>query len=212
MRNKAFVISCKESLYIDQCVKNILNNYKDADIYIIDSCSTDKSYYNLYASSKQVQVLDCCNKNYEYGAYMYWYKLYGKLYNTYIFMQDSIMINRSIAEIENIKNDDVLVFSDNYSGWLHGMIHKKYWYDKHKDFPDINLESVLMTIWNTFIINKYTFEKIIHSDIFKQASPPDNKILSCAWERVWSIIFKENNIKIKNIQKNQITKIFGNRQ
>ena len=61
-------------------------------------------------------------------------------------------------------------------------------------------------------INRQTFEKVINSDIFNQASPPDNKILSCAWERVWSIIFKENNVDIKHIEKNQITKIFGNRQ
>lgn len=212
MKNKAFVISCKESLYIEQCVKKILSNYTDADIYIIDSCSTDKTYFSLYLNSDEVKVIDCCNKNYEYGAYIYWYKLYGNKYQTYIFMQDGVMIDKPISEIENIKENTVLVFSDNYSGWSSGMMHKQYWYDMHKNFPDINCQSILMTIWNTFAINRQTFEKVMNSDIFKQASPPNNKILSCAWERVWSIVFNINNITIKSIKPNQITKLFGNRQ
>ena len=55
------------------------------------------------------------------------------------------------------------------------------------------------------------FTKIFESQVFKSATPPYNKILSCSWERVWSIIFKQNNLDIKHIDTKQITKTWGAR-
>ena len=209
--NKAFVISCKESNYVIDCVKSIREHHRYSSIFIVDSCSNDKSYFSEVSQYGAI-VLDASNKNYEYGAYLYWHKLYGNNYDSYIFMQDSIVLNQPIVEIDNVTDDNVMVFSQNRTGWDTGLMHRDYWYNLNPNFPVNDGKSMLMTIWNSFIITKNTFNKIVQSDIFNMSIPPHNKILSCAWERVWSIIFYENQISISSIKDGQITKIFGNRQ
>jgi hypothetical protein len=92
------------------------------------------------------------------------------------------------------------------------MYHKDYFLKASPNFPDIDASKFLMTIWNSFIIKMETFNQIVNSDIFLSAKIPDDKILSCAWERAWSIIFNQLNLNIKSINANQIIKIFGNRQ
>lgn len=212
MLNKAFVISCKESKYIGECVESIKTFYPNANIYIIDSCSNDKSYFQLKNQYDNLYIEDICNKNYEYGAYIHWFKHYGHLYDTYIFMQDSIKLNSQIKEIDNLQLDEIFTFRQEDSGWNSDFEAKNYFYDLCKDYPRENTDYFQVTIWNTFIIKQSTFVKLFKSKSFEDAIPPDNKILSRAWERIWTIIFKLNKISIKNIKENQITKIFGNRQ
>lgn len=208
----AFVICCKDSLYIEKCIENINILYPQSSIYIVDSCSDNKSYFNSMAKYNNVLIEDICNKNYEYGAYIHCFNKYKDNHDIFIFMQDSILINNSIPEISYVNENNVYVFNNNYSGWSQGIPHRDLFYSLNPDFPKTDPSQFLMTIWNSFIILKKTFNKIINSNIFNSAKPPEDKLISCAWERVWSIIFNENNIQINHININNITKIFGCRQ
>lgn len=208
MNNKAFVICCKESNYIYECVDSIKKNHKDADIFIVDSCSDDKSYFTI----ENVTILDCCNKNYECGAYLYWNKNYGHLYDTVIFMQDSIKLNKPIKEIYELNKNTIFVFCEDYTGWNSGLYHRDYFFNLSPNFPKIDASKFLMTIWNSFIIKTEIFNKVISSDIFQTAKIPYDKVLSCAWERAWSIIFNSLGLNIKSIDNNQIKKTFGKRE
>jgi hypothetical protein len=209
----AFVICCKESKYAINCIDNINNYYSsDVDIFIVDSDSIDKSYQkHVQNNFLNVTIIDMKNKKYEYGAYISWYNIYGSKYDTFVFMQDSILLRSKIKEIDTLKDNTVLVFDNNLTLWSSGRFHENEWYKKNVNFPKTN-EPILMTIWNSFIITQKTFEKVINSSIFQNASPPRDKTFSCAWERVWSIIFHNLDINIIPIESNQINKIFGQRQ
>jgi len=155
--------------------------------------------------------MDIKNKKYEYGAYISWYNIYGSEYDTFVFMQDSISLKSKIKEIDTLQDNTVLVFDKNLTLWSTGRFQEKEWYKKNINFPKTN-EPILMTIWNSFIIKQTTFEKVTNSLIFKNASPPIDKTFSCAWERVWSLIFYSLNIDIISIESSQINKNFGQRQ
>lgn len=208
---KAFVVCCKDSNYIRSCVSNIRNHYPLDKIYIVDSDSDDKSYFSIVNDFQSIYILDAYNKNYECGAYLYWYELYGDQHDTYIFMQDSINIINSIHEIDRIEDNNVIVFYEEKTGWQKASYHNNVWYTTNTSFPNIDIDDICMTIWNSFCINRSTFMKVINSDIFKLASLPNNKILSAAWERIWSAIFKENHISISAISQNKIYKLSGKR-
>lgn len=212
MQNKAFVICCKESNHIHDCVKSIRNFYPDDHIYIVDSCSDDKSYFSLKDAYSNIYIEDICNKNYEYGAFLKWFNKYGDQYDTYVFMQDSIRLNLPITELDEIQDNEVFLFHGQECGWTNDQPAKECFYSLVSDeFPRDDLSSFAMTNWNSFIIKRDTFFKLIESKIFKDAVVPDNKLLSQAWERVWSMVFKYNNITIKRINYNQINKIWGAR-
>jgi hypothetical protein len=194
-------------------VKSINEIYQDTvDIIIVDSCSRDKTYFELSQNFPNVFIEDIRNKNYEYGAILHGFKKYNN-YEKYVFLQDSMRINSPITELDSIKNDEVYVFGDRnkYTGWLSGKFHKKHFYDSHKNFPDIG-DAFLMTEWNCFCVNKPTFQKIINSDIFLSAAPAHDKITSCVWERVWTIVFLKNNINMKTLNEESYSKVFGKRK
>lgn len=209
MKNTAFIISCKESNHIYNCVESIHKFYPDSTVYIVDSCSNDKSYFSL--CSEKIVIEDICNKNYECGAYVSAFKKYGHLHDVFVFMQDSIKLNSTIKELDTINNSEVFTFTSENCGWSNDPEARDVFYQLNENFPDRHLMHFDITIWNSFIITSETFTKVLDSAIFNLAPLPDKKSLSRAWERVWSIIFKYNNILIKSIDNNQITKTWGAR-
>jgi hypothetical protein len=212
MNNIAFVICCKNSKYIHKCVESINTFYPSSTIYVVDSCSEDKSYFDIQNKYKNVIIKDISNKNYEYGAYLYCFNEYKNDHEIFVFMQDSIYLQNEIKKIFNLKDQTAYVFDKNYTGWSSGVEHKELFYKINTEFPKTDLSNILMFIYNSFIITSNTFNLIINSNIFKLAQPPNDKMTSCAWERAWSIIFYENGINIDCIDTNSIKKIYGNRQ
>lgn len=213
MKSIAFVVCCKESKYIYDCVESINKIYQDtADIIIVDSCSSDKSYFELSQKFSNVFIEDICNKNYEYGAILHGFKKYNQ-YEKYVFIQDALKIHSRISEIEKIKDDQVYLFGDHAinSGWLSDAAAKLYFYERYPKMPQID-GNFLICEWNCFSINKNTFNKVINSEIFLNVEPAHNKLSSQAWERIWAIIFRENKLNMEWIDsKNKYSKTFGGR-
>lgn len=216
MNNLAFVICTKESTHIYNCVEKINQAYSgSADVIIVDSCSTDKKYFELKEKYSNVFIEDICNKNYEYGAILHGLKTYNN-YEKYVFLQDSLMINEKIKEIDHINDDEVYVFGDGAveTGWILDPEAKTIFHGKSPEFPVFTFvgEKFVIAEWNCFTANKNTLMKIIESDLFSKAAPADEKMMSRAWERIWTIIFMKIGMKVKMLEQTQYTKIFGKRQ
>lgn len=213
MNKIVFIISCKESNFIYECIDSIKNNYgSDVDIVIVDSCSADKKYFELKEKHSNLLIEDICNKNYECGAILHGFKKYNQ-YEKYVFIQDALRFKEKIEDLENLEDDTVLLFGDRHknTGWTLDVQAKTHFHHRNPTFPSVDGDFA-MAEWNSFCINKNTFEKIINSEIFVSATIPDDKMGSRAWERVWGVIFLKNNVKAKHIDEKIFGKVWGNRQ
>lgn len=213
MKTLAFVVCCKESNYIYDCVRSINNIYQNiADIIIVDSCSSDKKYFELSNEFPNVFIEDISNMNYEYGSILHGFTKYNQ-YEKYVFIQDSLRINSIITEIETILDNEVYLFGDSAinTGWSLDIPAKQYFYERNPKFP-IMEGNFLICQWNSFLISKIAFNKVISSEIFHAAEPIQNNILQSAWERVWSIMFSANTVDRKIINTQCYTKVSGNPQ
>ncbi len=207
-----FIICCKESDFIENCINHLDNNYPNNYKIIIDSDSTDKSYMNKIKKDKVI-IEDIKNKNYEAGAFFLGFIKYKNFGENFVFMQDSLCITDKILEFESVKENEVFVFEENETGWTIDPPAKKEFFNQNKNFiPSIKKEKFLLAIWNCFIIKKETFQKVIDSNMFNTVLLPNNKSTSRAFERIWSNIFHQNNINMKVIQKKNYIKSFGKRQ
>jgi hypothetical protein len=215
MNSTLFVICCKESDYIRNCIFSIKKFYQDTvDIVIVDSDSTDKSYFDLKLDNNLI-IEDIGNKQYEYGSIIHGYKNYPN-YDNYVFLQDSMILDRSIDELSQL-NDTVILLENldiqiSANNPLSGFDWDSTFFSDSPLFPLIDHATLKLTIWNSFIIHKNILNTIINSESFLSADPPKNKSGSRSWERVWSMIFYHNNIPTKIIKNNSVKKIFGNRQ
>lgn len=215
MNNIVFCFCCKNSQYIYDAVASVKRIYKDtADIIIVDSASSDKSYYSIQNNYNNIYIEDISNIYYEYGAIVHSFEKYP-MYKNYIFLQDTIRLIKPINNLDNILDDTVYVIEENYTGWNLALDQKTEFMKINPNFPiNVDLDRILLTIFNTFIINQKTMNKIINSELFKSCTPAHNKHLSIAWERVWSIIFNLHHINISVIKNNEeicFYKIHGKR-
>lgn len=216
MNKIACCFTCKNSLYIYQAVESIQKYYADkgVDIIIIDSDSDDKQYFDLLKKNNNIYIQDINNKQYEYGGIVSSYNQYP-LYDSYIFLQDSVYAIGQMHNIEFIPNDTVYIIQEHYSGWTLAKGQKEIFEKLNPNFPKRD-DEFMITIFNCFIINNNTMKKIIESKIFQSCTPAYDKHTSIAWERAWAIIFDSLNINVelatdKN-NKSCFYKKFGGRQ
>ncbi|MFZ3054057.1 MAG: hypothetical protein WA099_11700 [Sulfuricurvum sp.] len=96
----AFVLPCyfqRENPVVINAVKSIRTFHPDSPIIIIDSGSSDKSYYkDLEAYS--VIIEDVNNKNYDTGAYWYAYTKYTDI-EFFYFIHDSIELYDNLFDL-----------------------------------------------------------------------------------------------------------------
>jgi len=219
MNNKVFVICTKEDSYILKNVKCLKKHYPTSGIIVVDSNSDNKSYMNqIRELYPDVVIADIKNRNYEYGSIMYAFNKYKDNYDIWFFIQDSLHIVEPM-NLDNLDDNTVLVFDHNTSGYNSFGKHQTEEY--HKQYPEwfkrldyVSANGKLMTLWNSFIIKKDTFNKCINSDIFKLAPPaPTDKTGSMFWERAWTSVFLGNKLEMKVIIRNPlpIDKIFAKR-
>ena len=216
LNKKLFVVCTKEGGYIKECVQKIIAHYPEDDILVVDSDSKDKSYMDGLRKYKNVVIADYKNKNYEYGAIRYGFLNNKNKYDVFFFIQDSMKIEGEI-DLSILDEDSVLFFSLRKTGWKYCRKLENISKNKFPDFFNhpkyVSADNLLLTQYNSFIINSSTFEKCLNSEIFSLIDAPTNKIESCIWERIWSSIFIANGLKRKVIKNlSNITKIYGKRK
>ena len=91
-----FIIPCKyvEGCLILESVSAIRKYHPNVRIVVIDSDSSDKSYFSELKKIDNVDVLDIANKHYESGAF--WCVARHTNAPFYVVMQDSIILKQSL--------------------------------------------------------------------------------------------------------------------
>ena len=87
-----FVIPCYfniENPVIFNCINSIQKFHPNSNIVVIDSGSSDKSYFS-FLKEKNVTIEDVNNRNYDTGAYWYAFKKYKNKYSLFYFIHDSV--------------------------------------------------------------------------------------------------------------------------
>jgi hypothetical protein len=116
MKERVCVISTKNP---NQNLINTINNiklyYDEFDIIIIDSDSTDKTFFNLVPKDCIIEY--CQNKNWELGAWVYAFNKYND-YKVYMFIQDTLTPNSRIPELDKVTYNNGTIYSFHYTAKL----------------------------------------------------------------------------------------------
>lgn len=116
-----FVIPCKFNRnypYIIQLVDDIRSYHKDDKIVIVDSDSSDKSYFEDL-KKYNVIIEDVKNRNWMIGAYWYAFNKYPNE-EYYFFMHDSMRVKSNLNMYKNNELTILAYFNrniGNYNGW-----------------------------------------------------------------------------------------------
>lgn len=102
-------------------VERIRKYYPDNQIIIIDANSPNKQYQSIVKDiDKSIIIEDIENKNYESGGIIYAFKKYKDHFESFFFLQDSILLTNYIAEVDTIKNDNIWYsIQECNTGWCH---------------------------------------------------------------------------------------------
>lgn len=179
---------CISSLYNNQINSKYNNNHFNYKICVVDSDSTDFSYYDkIKLDFPEVELLFTKNINYEYGAYNCVRNTYPN-YDIYFCIQDSIIINKYI-DISKI-DDSTAYIHDHHSGYYSYNQYGKdlgiqYLSDSGLDYTTIIDMPFNLAQHNLFIISNL----VIHDMFTKLKHPPVNKDGSCTYERIFGIYF-----------------------
>lgn len=206
MNDILYVIPCKIITlnhldYLKKCVKSISDLMENDDkILIVDSDSKIKDHFNI--SSEKIIVADIKNKNYEAGALLYAYKNFD--FKRFLLIHDSCELK------ENIKKLDGNIYVYNYVyDWfgcedIHVESTIKYLY-KTKWFK---IPEEFITIVGSIFFAKKTILDIIYKNGIENLLP-QNKIDSCAFERIFGIILTKEGYKDEIVNNNKLP-IFKN--
>jgi len=207
------VISSKSpNPYLYECIDKLykiqIKNKIREKICIIDSDSDDlTNYIKIKNAFPFVEIYFIKNKNYEYGAWKYAYSIYPN-YDIYIFLQDSIIINKKIPF--NIIDDYNAYIFHNYEGYESHLSIKDAGINNIKNsglnYSDIVDKSFCVAQHNSFIVNNYMIKNILET----LQIPPINKDGSCFFERNFGLYFILKNIKTHDLY-NFFDKYHGNR-
>lgn len=206
MNDILYVIPCKIITlnhldHLKKCVKSISDLMENDDkILIVDSDSKIKDHFNI--SSEKIIVADIKNKNYEAGALLYAYKNFD--YKRFLLIHDSCELK------ENIKKLDGNIYVYNYVyNWfgcedIHVESTIKY-LDKTKW---LKIPEEFITIVGSIFFAKKTILDTIYKNGIENLLP-QNKIDSCAFERIFGIILTKEGYKDEIVNNNKLP-IFKN--
>ena len=162
-------------------VRSIRRYHPEDLIIVVDSGSPDKSYFDSIREVNNLIIEDINNLSYETGAMWFVYEKYHS--DVYVFMQDSMTINRSLNEFKdsNIKVINV------YNAWMGAN-------SGDKDFAKREMEKTQYTYrednfkmvqFNSLLVKRNVLDKLKNKG-FNNIVPLD-KHGSCAMERVLGI-------------------------
>jgi SAM-dependent methyltransferase len=197
------LFSCIENLYKIQIKDDI--NYK---ICVIDSDSDNTTHYdNVKKHFPEVEIHFIKNKNYQYGAYKYAYKLYPT-YNYYWCIQDTIIITKYIDT--SIVNDKNIYSCFSFSGFYSHMSIKELGIKLLKDC-NLDYSNIIDTYFNLATFNTFIITNNIIKDIFSTIkNAPVDKNEESVYERIYGIFFIRKHINTQDLTP-YIHKIYGGR-
>lgn len=234
-----FVVPClfsKEHPHIYSCIDSIKKFYPESDIVIIDSGSSDKSYFERISGS-QIKIEDINNKNYDSGAYWYAYKKYKKFYDFFYFIHDSTILNSKFNIDTNNRFYSIRYFysfngMNDYYGHLNNICKfikiffnkfninlleiKKYGFDSEnqKKWVEDHLKLKKLKV-PKFFTGLFGPMMIIRADLMGELEAlgldkilPSDKEQQKGMERIWGIFLEMLNVNItkQSLQGNHLKK------
>lgn len=116
-----FVIPCKYNPkfpFVIELVQSIRKYHPTDKIVIVDSDSSDKSYFNLL-KEYDIIIEDIQNKNWMIGAYWHTYKKYSEE-DFYFFLHDSMIVKNNLDYLKE-RDCSILMYFDrtvgNFNTW-----------------------------------------------------------------------------------------------
>ncbi len=97
-----FVVPCRYNSakpIIEDCVRSIYSCHPDDQIVVVDSDSPDKSYFEKIKNIPNLQIENCANVNYVYGALWHVTEKFDS--DHYFLIHDSMIIKSNISFIKN---------------------------------------------------------------------------------------------------------------
>lgn len=200
------------------CIEAITKFHPNEKIVVVDSASSDKSYFEkLKKINPKVIIEDANNTAYETGAWWYAFDKYPNE-ETYCFLQDSLHLQRSIERFFP-KNDEVTIFNNRAtnSGWMHDFGETRSWAIANADLfgyelssDDFKWKRFPIAIFNCFLATNNLMKRMSTRRLNKIL--PTNKTGSQAFERMWGVVFKHERQHIKKIPSKYFKKHFGGRE
>ena len=209
-----FVIPCKyqsQFSFIFECVDSIIKFHPEEKISIIDSCSDDKSYFNIIKEKPNVLLCDINNVNYEIGALWYAYKNFSGE-SHYILVHDSFIIKKSLSQfIEHNKSVAMMYFDEdintsithfprfNYVGEAKAIMSKTSYVFNDK----VNGLLGTMGIYSLDLIKRFDKKGLINAFV------PKNKFDSQMGERIIGMCAAQEgvNFQFNNIEGNYMQRV-----
>ena len=197
-------------VFFEKCFNSIKHHQPNDEIVIVDSDSLLKEHYNNIRNLENVSILEIKNKNYETGAI--WTVYNNFIRDTYIFMQDSMIL---LNNIDDYINNDVVYFSD-YYGWYDPNNLEHEWASnvmKNCDYEYIeNDYNYKMLQFNSMICKRSVLDKLKSKNL--HTILPTNKRESQAMERVFGMAlhYEGYDLNYTCIGGDKLIKEFRNRQ
>ncbi len=206
MISSAFIIPCKYSKEVPilfNCLKSIRKHHPSDEIFVVDSNSDDKSYFNRAEQEFGAIVLDAKNNNYLTGAIWHVFNNYKR--DFYYCFHDSVEL---LASLESLKDNNVspLMYhkhwqwpknpetNDRVSEWSRKQIEEKTSFGfKDKDFYILQGAMICCKKEVLCKLAECGFDKVL----------PSNKYQEECTERLWGLALGELGYN-KEIKQNSI--------
>ena len=210
----AVIVSKNPTNVLIETVKGIQLYYPEFDIVIIDSDSTDKTWYQYIPEGCKIEFIG--NKGWELGAWTYAFNKYNT-YKVYMFMQDSLIPQCRIPGLHASIYEKGLLYSFHYTARI---CDGEYFEELQNIYKDTNLDFIANlspefiitgTAHTSFITNAENVNSILClEDAYTEKQIVKSRIHCWLSERTGGLvptILKNKRIDITPY----FTKIHGNR-
>jgi hypothetical protein len=194
---------------IDSLYKNQIKNDTNYKICVIDSDSSDFSFYEKVKTSfPEVELMFVKNTGYEYGA---WKKSYEKYpsFDNYFCIHDTIIWKDQI-DLTYLDDTNAFTFYHNSGYYYHQDFKerdRKYLNDIGLDCDSIIDTDFTIAKYCSFIVNNHILSNILKTFPII----PTDKKWSCSYERLVGLFFIINKINTVDVSKHSV-KTLLNRQ
>lgn len=188
-------VDLKTKIDIVSLVRMLNIFHPEMSIYIVDSDSPDKSYFE-YCEELDCTILDIANKNYESGTIWHIYNNYEA--EKYLFLQDSMVVKNSL---EPYFNQDLALISYNpkkkqsVRNWYGASPEVREWVAKAMEQTDYELmkNNFEIVFSCSFLISR----KILDAFHSKNLHIPlaTDKTGSCGTERILGMALYQEGYK-----------------